>query len=231
MFDDNENAQGMESASEAETGNTDPLNLFANEDGSPKYKSLEDAAKGWQNAQEHIKKLEEENRTFRSELDKRLSAEKVLEEIKATTNHGEKPSQDVSTDAIMDLVDKRLTERTVQETMQANQKAVKKALEDKYGAKAGEVFKSTVEKLGLNAETVTQLAGQSPQAVLAMFGTQTGNVPSKTESSVRTEQFSQPNVRNYAYYRNLRKNDPRAYTSNYMQMLRDAESQGQDFYK
>ena len=215
---------GTEASSSEVAGTADLLNLLTNEDGSPKYKSVEDAANGWQHAQEHIKKLEEENKTFRSELDKRLSAEKVLEEIKATTKSGEQPSQEVSADAITELVDKRLTERTTQERMQANQKSVKKALEDKFGSKAGEVFKSTVEKLGLSTDVVSQLAGESPQAVLAMFGqAQTGTVPSMPQSTVSTEAFSQPNTRNYQYYRQLRKSDPKAYQKGYMNMLRDAE--------
>lgn len=212
----------------------DLLASIVNEEGVQKYKSIEDALEGLRNSQEFIGKLKEENQTYRSELDKRLSAEQVLKELKAATKPDEKPSTEFSTEAIQELVDKRLEAKTVEQRMKQNETVVQQTMLKEFGEKANEIVKGKAKELGLSSEGLRKLSQESPAAVLAMFGlapTKHESVTTKLHSSVNTEASPSTETRTYQWYQKLRRENESQYRTLYPQMLRDAERMGEGFYK
>lgn len=212
----------------------DLLKGIVNEEGVQKYDSVEKALLGLSASQEFIGKLKQENEQFRSELDKRLSAEAVLKELKAgKENPDESPSSSVDPEAIEQLVDKRLEAKTRESRAKDNETKVQSMFREQFGEKASEIVQRKAEELGVSKEQLRTLSQESPQAVLAMFGLASqpkANTPGRITSSVNTEALGSvgTKARTYDWYQNIRRTDPAQYTKLYPQMLKDAEKP--DFY-
>lgn len=208
-------------------GNADLLSTIVNAEGVQKYSTTEEALSGLKHGNEHISKLEAENKELRNEVDKRMSAENVLAELKAEKKPDETPSTEFSPEAIQELVDKRLEAKTNETRTKANEDHVQSAMRKKFGEKSTEIVAAKAQELGLSTEGLRQLSQNSPQAVLAMFGlvseTQE-STPSKLHSTVRTDSFEPTGKRDYAWYSKLRKENPSEYRKQYPQMMKDAET-------
>jgi hypothetical protein len=225
--------KGTDTSSSQETSTEDLLATITREDGSQKYGSVDEALKGAKEAQEFVTKLQEENKTFREELDKRMSAEAVLEQIKASKQTDEKPSADFDANALKELVQKEVVQISEQATATANVNTVSDALKQHYGDKANEAVATKAKEVGMSMDTMKQLSAESPAAVLSLFGLasqETSSDSRKPSGSVNTESVASTGVRNYAYYAKMRKDDPNAYRSQYMRMMKDAAEQGEAFY-
>jgi hypothetical protein len=225
--------QGQESNSSNDVV-ADLLSQIVNAEGVQKYSTIEEALKGTVNGQQHITKLEEENRKYREEIDKRMSAEQVLAELKAKEKPDEKPSTEFSPEALQELVDKRLEARTESEKAKANEDLVQSAMRKEFGEKSNEIVSAKAKGLGLTPEALRELSQASPQAVLTMFGlasTKQESVPTRLNSGVNTEAQPVVSERSYQWYRKLRRDDYTQYMKLYPQMMADAEKQGDDFYK
>lgn len=233
MSDDVFSADQPVSEGQESTPTNDPyadkLQEIVNEEGVQKYKSIEDAIEGLKHSQEFIAKLKQENEQFRSEIDKRLSAEQVLKELKAENKPDEKPSTEFSPEAIQELVDKRLEAKTVEQRAKANEDLVQQKLKQEFGDKANEIVMSKAKEMNLSPDNLRKLSQESPQAVFSMFGlasTKQESVASKLHSSVNTEASPPTGERNYQWYNKLRRDNPGQYKQMYSQMMRDAEKPG-----
>lgn len=229
---DSDQSNATESAEPATTAVEDLLTSIVDESGSPKYRSVEEAIKGLAHAQEHIKKIQTENQTYRSELDKRRTAEEVLEEIKASTTREERPSEQVEPDAIYDLIDKRLEARSQQEVFKRNTDLVNDKLVQKFGEKAKDVVNSKAQEMGISTDTLKKLSAESPIAALALFGfnEQKGDMPvSKPANDVNTETFNPSSgSARWVYWQHMRKNNPREYENLTMARHKELEEMGSD---
>lgn len=231
--DQSASESGTDAPSEQSIGVEDLLAAVTREDGSRKYNTPQELLKGYQESQAYIKKLQEEHQQFRSELDKRLSAEAVLEQIKAQAKPDEKPSTEFDPEAIRDVVHKELEAKTQQEKMQYNLRQFSDQLSAIYGDKAKEAVATKARELGVSVDRVKEIAAESATAALAMFGVASNKpdgIPRKPSGSVSTESLGVGGERNYAYYQKLRRDNPAEYKKVYMQMFRDAE-RNPNFYK
>lgn len=213
----------------------DRLKEIVNEEGVPKYKSVEDALEGLAHSQEFIAKLKEENQQFRSELDKRLSAEAVLKELKAESKPDEKPSSEFSPEAIQELVDKRLEAKTAEEKARANENYVQAKLRERFGDESGKIVASQAEKMSLSKEDLRSLSQKSPEAVLQLFDAASTkpkeNVPSRLHASTNTEASPVEGGMKWSDWQKLRKDNPGEYQRRYTEMLKQAEKLGEAFYR
>ena len=233
VFAADQPVEGQESTS---TNNPyeDLLTEIVNEEGVQKYKSIEDALGGLKHSQDFIAKLKQENEQFRSELDKRLSAEAVLKELKAERKPDEKPSSEFSPEAIQELVDKRLEARTSEERAKANEQLVQAQLKERFGEESGKIVRREAEKMGLSTEDLRELSRKSPDAVLNMFGAASTkpkeNVPSRLHASTNSEASIPTTGMRYADWQKLRRENYGEYQRRYPEMLKQAEKLGDSFY-
>lgn len=213
----------------------DRLMEIVNEEGVQKYKSVEDALEGLKHSQEFIGKLKEENQQFRSELDKRMSAEAVLKELKATSKPDEQPSSEFSQEAIQELVDKRLEAKTMEERARANEEYVQAKLKERYGDESQKIVQSQAKSMGLSPEDLRALSHKSPEAVLSMFNAASTkpqeNVPSRLHATTNSEATQVSGGMKYSDYQKLRRENPGEYQRRYSEMLRQAEKLGESFYR
>ena len=151
---------------------TEDKGLFAALVGeTQKYKSAEDLAKAYSNADMFIEQLKEENRKLREQTVQARTIDEVLERINKTseTKQVDTPAA-VSEETLAALVERTLTGREVVKTKETNLLAADKLMKDKFGDKAAEVFKSKAATPELQ-QVFMELAARSPSDFVALFAT------------------------------------------------------------
>jgi len=169
------NTEVTETTSDKEVEST-VLQGIVNVDGSPKYSDIDTALKSIQPAQAHIEKLEAELSELRNK--EHTSVEDVLKAVR-------KETEVTTSQAPPDIAE--ITRQTVREMKQqdeavANQRKVAASLRKVYGDKAEEEYLKKAQDLSLGPDTMNELAGRSPNAVLSWFDNAT-KVPPTTHST------------------------------------------------
>lgn len=136
-----------------------------------KYKTPEDLAKAYMNADSFIETLKEENRKLREQAASAKTLDDVLERIQTST------APQVDTPVVSDAAKPEDVQRLVKETLEqeraaerqrANLMAADKALREKFGDKAQEVFNSLASTPELK-QSLMQVASIAPDKFVAMF--------------------------------------------------------------
>lgn len=157
--------------------------LFAikNEQGEPKYDSLEKALGALDASQKFIPQLKDENERLKAELEALradVSKRETVEEVIARFTTNRQPTETAHTSeapkgldeaAVQEMLQRTLTEREEQTVASQNVSSVRNALVAKYGEKAQEQVSAKARELGLSMDQVSQLAASAPQAVLSWF--------------------------------------------------------------
>lgn len=135
-----------------------------------KYKSPEDLAKAYTNADAFIEQLKEENRKLREAQAQAKTLDDVLERINQTKTRtqDDTPAATVDPSTIADLVEKTLTGREAAKVRDTNLFQADKLMKEKFGEKAGEVFKSKATTPQLQ-KVYMELASTDPMQFVAMF--------------------------------------------------------------
>lgn len=189
--------------------------------GNERLSSLE---KRFNDSQSFIDQLKTENAEMREELQKRLTAEQVLEHVKSNDEQAAPATpaeSELNLDAISDLVKNQVTqtmsEAEAAKTVSQNQEAFTKALIGQYGEKAEEVYKQVAGDAGLTPADLDKLVGKSAVAGLKMFGLDKPKVQSTAPSTgtVTTGQPLSPQspVDSRSHWEKVRKENPSYYYS------------------
>lgn len=179
--------QGGE-ATPAKTEDTGLLTALVGE--KQKYRSVEELAKGYVNADEHIKRLEEENRKLREAQVAAKTLDDVLERMQTKQEvKTEPPAQGVSAERIAELVEQTLTGRETAKTRETNLLTADKLMKEKFGDKAAEMFKSKANTPELQ-RVFMEMAAIDPQQFVGMFG----GVAATPQGSVATPSVSTTSV-------------------------------------
>jgi hypothetical protein len=206
-----------------------------------KTKSVDELAKGKAHADQFIDFLKEQNNQLKEELDKRLTAEKALEELKAARNT-EVAEEHTSSGLKPEDMEARIVE-TVQKleerkSVEANIVAVEKAVKDKYGEKSKEFIHGKAAELGMSPADLGNIAAKSPIAFFNLVGLEkpASSGIRSSEGTINTEAFSQTTnltAGTKAYYDKIRKENPAQFYDPKVQqqMFKDRKRLGQDFYK
>lgn len=137
-----------------------------------KYKTPEELAKAYANADQHILELKEKLRVAEAKAQEAKTIDDVLERIASNkeTSTEDTPSAvpAIKPEELEALVDKTLSKRQQTEARNANLLAADKAMKEKFGEKAVEVFKqhaNTPEK----AKVLMELAAVDPNQFVSIF--------------------------------------------------------------
>lgn len=199
---------GQKTTDDQQTANTDNglndlLASIKNEQGQPKYRTVEEALKGLQHAQSYIPEVKNELNQYKSrlsELEAQAQRTQELENIVAELTKKKevvaevKPTtQTIDTDFISNSVKSQLEALRQEERESVNRTEVRNAIVARFGEeKAGELFSHKAAELGVSTERLTQLASESPKAVLAMLGVTGADAHKQSKfapnsSAIRTE--------------------------------------------
>ena len=187
-----EQAQTTE-ATPAQPNLEDMLKGILNEQGEPKYKTLEDAIRALDHSQKYIPELKSQLTGYTSkvsELEAKVAQfgniEDTVQRLLAQRTEVEKvtPSANgLDEQAVMRLVQQSLEQRSAADVAEANFKLVNKSLMDKYGEKTSEVVAAKARELGTTPEELVELSKAKPQLVQSLFQTPVHNGPSHTSGS------------------------------------------------
>lgn len=156
-----------------EPNHTDSLETMLmsikNDKGEPKYASVEEALKGLQHAQGFIDTLKTEKSQLEQEVAARKSVEDALKGLSTPQDSPVEPTGGLKPEDIKALVDQQLNSYKTATAESENVLKCETSLKAKYGDKAGEVLKTTAEKLGKSPEDLQKLAAKDPQLFLGLF--------------------------------------------------------------
>jgi hypothetical protein len=186
-----------------------------------KYKTPEELAKGYANAEEFINTLKNEN----AELRKQVTQAKSLDDVLAKLNERGRNQDDnldtqspgLNADAIAQIVQQQISGIETAKSRQANLEKADKAMKEKFGERASEVFASAAATPELR-DVYTKLAAVDPDKFVSLFSgaapqqggtvdTSNVNTASALNASPRVEQWSKD------WVTKVRKEDPKKYWS------------------
>ena len=213
--DDNSSATSATATTEA------PLfNALVGE--TQKYKTADDLAKAYNNADQFIETLKEENRKLREQVASAKTIDDVLERMsrQEVTPEEDTPSaQGITPDVVQQLVEKTLEGRKQQEYKTNNLLKADALMKEKFGDRATDVFKqraSSPEKQRI----LMELAATDPNEFVALFAG-SAQAPS---NNMDTSSFNTTSVASNGSDRSrvegtkewaakIRKDDPQTYWS------------------
>lgn len=187
-----------------------------------KYKTPDDLAKAYNNADQFIETLKEENRKLREQAASAKTIDEVLERMSKQSGAPEAdnpPVQGLTPDVVQQLVEKTLEGRKQQETKTGNLLKADALMKEKFGEKAEQVFKqkaSSPEK----AKILMELAATDPAEFVSLFaGTpqstfnnfDTGSVNTTSVASNGGDRSKVEGTKEWAA--KVRKDDPNTYWS------------------
>jgi hypothetical protein len=152
---------------------------------SQKYKSAEELAKAYVNADEFINQLKEENRKLREQAASAKTIDEVLERISKTDSKAADPLPALSKEDVAAYVEQTLTGRELVKQRESNLLEADKLMKEKFGTKAAEVFKAKATTPELQ-QVYMELASKSPNDFVALFAGVTAPTTPLDSSSVST---------------------------------------------
>jgi len=204
-------------------------------------------AKGKIEADRHIENLERQLAEMREDLNKQDYSKKLLDTLQnkagnlspepVDANNNEGPDAQNTTGAegvdLESLVEATLQKREQKATVAQNVAMVEEALASAYGTEAQKVVVQKSQELGLSMDRMKELAEESPQAFLNMLG----QAPARErnadlDSSMNTAGFKAGTKRNWKFYQDMRRSDPKTYYSPAVQneIAKAHVEQGDSFY-
>lgn len=166
------------------------LKSIVNEQGAPKYQSVADALKALANAQEHIKRIEQENASLREATIKAKTVDSILEAIKPQ-EAAQAPQKTEAID-INATVEQILLRREQEAVQKENLNLVIASATKAYGEKVSEIFYGKAQELGFDLEAINTLASKNPKAVLKLLGLDAAPTTTPTPLGLRTDGFANP---------------------------------------
>jgi len=216
-----------------------------------KWQDPEIIAKGKVEADNYIAELQRELEELRGDLSKNEYAKQLLEtlqgkaeastssnsaEAQQKENEGSAADQNTTGDAgdLESLVEETIRKREQQQTAQQNLGQVQETLTEAYGTEASKVVKERAQELGMSLERLQEIAAESPSAFMRLVGDSPAveKNPTTTSSVNTTAAFNRSGERNWNYYQDLRRSNPKQYYSPKVQnqLAQDRVNLGDRFY-
>ena len=199
--------------------------------------TAEDAQNKIQNADQHIKTIEEENAALRQKVDEYMEA---LSKNQEDTPDSAKPNPEpetkgISEDEIAKIVKAQLEATQAATTYDANLNSVRDALRSRYGDEksANQEFEAKAREMGLSVDEALELGKKSPKVVLSWFGEiqPQSSAPAPGRNTQGIEGSTRgPQEGTWEWWQKLRRDDPKVYFSPKMarKRMQDAERLGRD---
>ena len=181
--------------------------------------------------------------TLKDSTDAKLQLKDLLDRKAAEdtgNNHSTQSEQQLpqmmKPEDIDSLVERKLSEHQRTLKQQENMNSIKAQLKDKFGDNSQTILKQRMDTLGLSQEFADDLAKNYPSAFIRTFGLDEQPSPNSNfqvpPRSVKQASFAPHTpTRNYAYYQELKKTNPKLYLDPKLsvQMYNDALEQGASF--
>jgi hypothetical protein len=215
-----------------------------------KFKTAEDLAKGKFASDHYVKILEARLDGAREEMSKMreqtVAGSRLQDLIDRIDSMKQDPSRETPKQSneekvpafTPDDVDKRIQAYEQSKQEKNNFDSVMQKVKEVYGREYVSILKEQSEQLGLSDEEVNKMARSTPKLFMKTFEldkpqSETFQAPPRSDRRSDTFAPRAPQKRNWAYYEELRKQNPMAWMDKKIayQMDRDAQEQGPSFYQ
>lgn len=166
----------------------------------------------------------------------RLNSNKPGNDLVAQPPANEPKTEPMDLTKIEELVQRKIQETESNKREADNFKKVQTKLQERFGNNYAEVLQEQQNNLGLSKEEINSLAKKSPEAFFRVLGLN----DQRSEDFVTPPRNNQRNNsyapkterRDYNYYQNLKKTDPKLYLDPkiQVQMEKDALTMGMEFF-
>ena len=166
-------AEASQSGKEQASAADQLLGAIVNSEGKQKYGTVEDALKATAAAQEHIRRLEEENTSFRQKVEESTTLQAVLDAVKpreVSEPAPAVPTSSIGEDDVAQLLEGMLNKRETAATAKSNVSKVTSAFVEKHGVEAEAKYYESASALGFTNSEINELAARNPAAVFKMLG-------------------------------------------------------------
>ena len=213
------------------------------------FRDPEQLAKSVFNANMHIRQLEEENAKFKELQLKEQYGKQLLDELRKQQPASGEPAQSELNIAggtpeatpqngpedIKKLVDEAIANREHTRSREQNLAKADEEMRKLFGDQADAELSKRARELGVDKKYLADVAATSPTAFLRMLGEAPKVEPNRNvDSSLNTASLMSNNSgkRNWRYYQDLRKSDPKRYRTSQvqMQMEKDYAELGDSFW-
>lgn len=184
LFGNEEGTQTPPATPPADTNTPyDLLGSIKNADGTQKYKTQEDVAKGHDFAQSHIKTLEAEMATLKADNEaqrEKISTQSTVDQLLKDALENKPPSAEetppingLNAQEVATLVDTALSSHKEKDAIltkaENNRNTVKSRLVEMYSDKASDKFKEVAENNNMTIQELTDMTETNPKVVLNLF--------------------------------------------------------------
>jgi len=158
------------------------LASIVNEDGSQKYKTIEEALKGTLHAQQFIETLKADNAALKEKGNASDKLDELLETVKRSkeSGDGDKVSPTMKPEDVLGIVKDYLDNSKAAETRTSNIKMVTDAFKSRYGENASKELYNKAADLGFSREEINGMVANNPKATLRILGIES-KAPSKAD--------------------------------------------------
>lgn len=217
-----------------------------------KFSSPDELARAKMEADAFIEKLKNETAEMRAELQSRLTLEELMEKIPSaqpapSANHdqlnapdkGQEPGSPEPVVDITETVKSLLAEEKQKERREANIEKTRQGLKERFGPDYNQKLATIAEQLEVSKEFLTGMAATSPSGFLKLIDSVAAPddkrpMATPPASSTNPAAAAASGVKkNNAYYRELRRTDPKRYFSRQVQneMHQQVMKMGAAFYE
>lgn len=226
---------------------------FRKEDGTLDVEAL---ARGKWESDQHIARIETENHGFRQELNTRLSLEDFMKKMdernlsnRTIPNNDGEPQhrqqnesitkENLTAEEVQKLIQQTLTQEQKKTNTERNVAYVRQELTKAWGKDFHVKLKQKAQEIGADEKFLASMAESQPRAFLTLVGVSSQEAPrsqpnvSPPNTQVNsTAGLKSPTVRNSAYWKKYRKENPEKYFSveATRQRFEDAKTLGEDFF-
>lgn len=227
-------SQADESTTSTTTTQAEEISLLVGE--GRKYKTIDELAKAYLNADSFIEQLKAENQELRTKTIQAKTIDEVLERLSANQNNAatttvsdQAPSTNgLSAEDVAKIVQQTVTGLETTKIKEGNIKKADAKMRELFGDKAAEVYKNVAKTPELH-NAYMKLAEADPEQFVALFNkgqsstSQGSQVDSGSSVNTTTTYTSGNNVRENTqgtkeYYSKLRREDPKKYYSQQVQL-------------
>jgi len=203
-----------------------------------KYKTIEDLAKAYVNADGFIEQLKNENQELRSKTVEAKTIDEVLERLQASQNNAAAPTSvaqgsttnGLSAEDVAKIVQQTVTGLETTKVKQGNIQKADAKMKEVFGDKAAEVYQSVAKTPELH-QAYMKLAEVDPEQFVALFAQKSGQASTSQGSQVDSgssvnsaiSYSSNNNIRENTpgtkeYFSKVRREDPKRYFSQSFQL-------------
>lgn len=196
-----------------------------------KYKSVDELAKAYINADTFIDNLKQENALLREKATAAKTIDEVLESLQKgrnepSTDPSKKQDAGVSVTDITKIVEQTLERSVAQKAAEANLKKADEKMKVLFGDKAAQVYKEAATSPEVH-EAYMKLAATDPDKFVSLFAPQTTPVGQMDRSTLNTSALNLQTgdrasmVGTKEYFDKVRREKPSEYYSQEFQLVMD----------